>query len=997
MYSNRIKKVRTKRLKADCPKGENSLTFSKGYKGKFGSSHFLSLLVILLLVLSILVHFPQSRAVEPSVPIDLGSEIFTTSWPFDAPEFYNYTDVEFSDGRVGLVLNSYLWDQTSDDDFKEGELDDSLAITRPTTTRPIWEDDFDADDTPPPWDTEGIDDSIDEWQKTDISNIPVFMGSSPSGENVWATNPGGKYTDNELSNYYLRSPNIDLSKYEGTRLTLSFHHYYIFDNDISGNDGGIVEISVDDGDSWELIFPKRGYSAAIDDPNNRIYNLDPQNKFFGGDSLGWITDEFILDKYDEETDFSFRFRFATNGQDSDYGWYIDDVVINSTTVSEGEIELASETIDGGNSPDNAIQRQAGITIIDVRDPINHDGILTQWSVHVNTDGSGRMRIFREVGDNFVFVAQTIIEDVFRNLTNNFDCNIEVEAGDYIGWYGETSEIFAREILGSADSYFIDGNIFQATPKSQWTLTNLSHSIEASGLFREPDGTYTSQVFDAGSKAIWEEISWIERIPNSDVDIEFRTRSGDVKDPTQGWNDWTSEISIPTGITIESPPSRYFQFWAELISDLQPHTPVLDNITVKYSKYFPVGRVETEDFMPGNVVQWLDFSTTDTTSSGQTINYSYSLDSGDSWTRVENGDLRSVSVLGGKIRFRMDFFTTDTTLTPELDEISITYSTAQPLMSMRLEVDNKQAVSQDEITFRIFYSNTGTGNAKDVRIELVLDDSLIYESSFESDDPDDSNVDGNKIIWQYDIVEPTGGGENVIRIVSSVKNIEDETSFNVTALLNYTDSGGNIYPGIESNSIDIDIAPALDVFYVLLVGIFLAFITAIIMIVVTRRVLREEPEDRIAMGAIGRGIGYLVIEDNPKKSYGVFSELIDSGKQGLCITRTFPGRIMSNYSFDNVSLLWLSRARDQNSILPTNLGGVLRSVKDFIEENEDSVVLLDGLEYLIVHNDFERVLKLVHGMNELVAINDARLIIPFNPLTMDEDKVALLKRDLKLIT
>jgi hypothetical protein len=66
----------------------------------------------------------------------------------------------------------------------------------------------------------------------------------------------------------------------------------------------------------------------------------------------------------------------------------------------------------------------------------------------------------------------------------------------------------------------------------------------------------------------------------------------------------------------------------------------------------------------------------------------------------------------------------------------------------------------------------------------------------------------------------------------------------------------------------------------------------------------------------------------------------------------------------------------------------------MEETEDSVILLDGLEYLMVHNDFSRVLKLVHGLNELAAVHQARLIIPMNPLTMDADKVALLKRDLK---
>jgi archaellum biogenesis ATPase FlaH len=76
--------------------------------------------------------------------------------------------------------------------------------------------------------------------------------------------------------------------------------------------------------------------------------------------------------------------------------------------------------------------------------------------------------------------------------------------------------------------------------------------------------------------------------------------------------------------------------------------------------------------------------------------------------------------------------------------------------------------------------------------------------------------------------------------------------------------------------------------------------------------------------------------------------------------------------------------------------VAQNVKDFMEANEDSVILFDGLEYLMVHNDFEKVLKLVHALNEYTAINNTRLLIPLNPYTLEKDKLAFLKRDLKVV-
>jgi hypothetical protein len=159
---------------------------------------------------------------------------------------------------------------------------------------------------------------------------------------------------------------------------------------------------------------------------------------------------------------------------------------------------------------------------------------------------------------------------------------------------------------------------------------------------------------------------------------------------------------------------------------------------------------------------------------------------------------------------------------------------------------------------------------------------------------------------------------------------------------------------------------------------------------------KETEVKFGAEDVDSGIGYLVMEENPSISYGIFSELIDEGYNGLCITRTFPSRVKANYYFEGVSILWLSRARNKDSILPTNLSGVLSNVKDFMEQNENPVILLDGLEYLMVHNDFQKVLKLVHGLNELSAIYDSKLLMPLNPLTMDVDKIALLKRDLRIL-
>ncbi|UCG69770.1 MAG: DUF835 domain-containing protein, partial [Thermoplasmata archaeon] len=790
------------------------------------------------------------------------------------------------------------------------------------------------------------------------------------------------------NDYFLKTPVIDLRNSEKTEL--SFWHYYIFENDTDTNDGGIIEVSTANG--WEQIWPKAGYGSQIQDNKNPLYPAE----CFGGNSSSWVQARFDLSKYDGEQNFTFRLRFATNGQVSDWGWYIDDFVITSTTYSDGEVELSSRPLKIGNDPDNRILGPKNMTIIDKNNPANFTGILTEWEVHIHNftpPATGIMKIFKEVGNDFIWVNETEPQNILTTGKHIFTCSIEVHEGYYIGWFSENAEIYTKS---GGTAYNMSGNVFQTHPTSNWTSISNTFSIRAVGISKNTTGSLVSQVFDAGSSAIWEEISWGDDPSNpgyESVDIVLQVRTGNPSGPTEiSWSPWSSDLSNPEGSLIIVPNGHYIQFKAILTTEQQPYTPTLRDVTISYRKYTPTGEVETNDLSPEVVVQWWDFSV-DESKNGQPIDYSYSLDSGETWQPVPTErNLSSVSVLTGKIRFKAILTTKNTTLTPILREISLTYSSLTPNMGLFLEADMESAKPGDIITYFLSYDNMQIGEAKNVVLILELDENLTYHGD---DSLVQSTREANKIKWQFDTV---GSGNRTIRVETKVKDLRKETTVTVNAVLNYTDIGGNQYPEEISNTINIKITPQEDLFiYYLTVGAIIAAILIISAVLIVRRYRAlQEGEKELSSEDVDKGIGYLLMEENPSKSYGLFSDLIDHGYKGLCITRAFPGRVMSNYSFEGVSLLWLSRSKDSNSILPTNLGGLLRDAKDFMEANKDSVILLDGIEYLIVHNDFQRVLKLVHGINELVAINDAVLIMPLNPLTMEKDKVALLRRDLKIL-
>lgn len=996
MASNRISLIKAKDMKStSLLRGEN-LSISRGYYYEkafedrlITMKHLAAISIFIVLAGASL--FPYAWNVdadelsEPTITSETQGKS-TATWAFEDKANYTTSETVINDNEVILQLNTYKWDQTKKQDFNRGT-GDNVTIFQTSETKPVWSDDF--EDGEGAWEHGIIEGGPDQWEHGTPTGESSFIGTH-SGSNVTGINLSGKYDDDddgEPDDIYLMSPPIVLSQAENT--WLSFWHYYITEEE---KDGGVVEFSIDNGVSWRSPAPEIGVRKKINSSENP---LDGRYSFTGNSS-GWQKVEFDISSYDGSPTFLMMFRFATNGQVSDWGWYIDDIEIISTIYSDGQVELAPRPIQMGNPPINNEQRPTNVTVVDINNPVEFDGILTKWSVHPVTSGMGKMKIFREEGDKFVLMNETSLVNLESGEENIFDCYFWVKAGDYIGWYGETADIWAD---GSGQAYLMDGDVVDDQLKLNYTYKALIFSIRAWGTTRYSTGTFTSMVFDTGSEAEWDNISWSEnpQSPQDITNIVLQTRTGNSNDTThESWSTWSSQLTNESGSLIEGPNTRYIQFKATLTSTDWTFTPTLYEVSVSYRKYSSYGEIETQDFVPDFIVQWLEFSASEQTN-GQVIEYNYSLDSGINWQPVPpNKNLSSVSVLGRKIRFKTSLITDDTTVSPKVGRMSINYSTAEANMIMFIETNKKTAEPGDRITYNIFYRNIGIGDAKDVTITLFLDENLTFRDHNSEVKPT-SDPERNSVTWQFDTVKP-GPGNIMFFMDTEVRDVGEGATISTYAVLNYSDIGENPYSDIISDTIEMEVTISQDLLpYYLLLGLIIAIIIVLSALLVWRRAKAiAESGINIKAEDLERGIGYLVMEENPAVSYKLFSNLIDKGHKGFCITRTFPGRVKTKYVFDDVSVLWLSRARDSDSILPTNLGGIAQNVKDFMGRNNDGVVLFDGLEYLMVHNDFPKVLKLVHAINEHAAINDTRLLIPLNPYALEKDKLAFLKRDLNVL-
>jgi len=142
--------------------------------------------------------------------------------------------------------------------------------------------------------------------------------------------------------------------------------------------------------------------------------------------------------------------------------------------------------------------------------------------------------------------------------------------------------------------------------------------------------------------------------------------------------------------------------------------------------------------------------------------------------------------------------------------------------------------------------------------------------------------------------------------------------------------------------------------------------------------------------------YLVEERRPKVSYELFEHALSSGCAGLVITRDFPKKLLTEKELDSCRMVWLTNLVGEGRINPTAIGILMSQVRAFIESQKRTAIIVDGLEYMVSLNTYDRMLQFMHQLRDMVVTNDCVLIVPVDPRTMSEREIALLERNLEVV-
>jgi len=132
------------------------------------------------------------------------------------------------------------------------------------------------------------------------------------------------------------------------------------------------------------------------------------------------------------------------------------------------------------------------------------------------------------------------------------------------------------------------------------------------------------------------------------------------------------------------------------------------------------------------------------------------------------------------------------------------------------------------------------------------------------------------------------------------------------------------------------------------------------------------------------------------SYRMFVSEIAAGNKGLLITRVHPDQIRERYGLVKTPILWLSGQPGPDRLDPASLSIVQHTMIDFLQKSPQSIILLDGLEYLATENQVDKVLRLIYSVHDAVVITGSKLIVPIDPNIMTTKDMAFFEREFFVI-
>ena len=149
--------------------------------------------------------------------------------------------------------------------------------------------------------------------------------------------------------------------------------------------------------------------------------------------------------------------------------------------------------------------------------------------------------------------------------------------------------------------------------------------------------------------------------------------------------------------------------------------------------------------------------------------------------------------------------------------------------------------------------------------------------------------------------------------------------------------------------------------------------------------------------VSPGHCYLIEEEKPMYSNVLLARKIkDDGFRGMVITRMNPRRIRDEFEA-MPEILWLTdKDSSSEKTIPPSLEMIIHTIQGFMEEEGASMVVLDGIQYLISNTSFDSVLRFLRSLIDEISESDCILALSLSPETLLQQEVSILEREMEVL-
>lgn len=147
-----------------------------------------------------------------------------------------------------------------------------------------------------------------------------------------------------------------------------------------------------------------------------------------------------------------------------------------------------------------------------------------------------------------------------------------------------------------------------------------------------------------------------------------------------------------------------------------------------------------------------------------------------------------------------------------------------------------------------------------------------------------------------------------------------------------------------------------------------------------------------------GSSYLFSDPSSSDMNTLFKHLLSSDYYGLYISRTIDDKFLQHLKEKHTQIISLSDQKEKGLNNTTNIDDIFSHIKNFLDTKDidKKVILFDRIDYLLMFNSFDTIIKFLYNINDIVRKTKAIFLLYFNQDIADKSQWKLLKMEFSQI-